>query len=147
LLHLSLIGCVALQLHFCQEWGSWKAQHILTFSAKAFSIGGWGEKEAWSDFYDEMLANFWLEPSDPAKTRSANVAELQMCEKAALKRAFELVGKPKDGKGAVASMEDALATVRSSGIFERMLAERPLEENLKRSADGNWKWKTEKGKA
>ncbi len=127
---------------FCQDYGSWKAQALLHFTAKAFTVAGWGAKEAWSEFYDEMLAAFWADPSDPAKTRSANVAELRMCEKAALKKAFELVGKKKNEKGEVASMEDALLTVRMSGIFERMLGERPLlqeKEDRQRQERNGWK--------
>ena len=49
----------------------------------------WLSLQKLSDFYDEMLAQFWAEPSEG--NRGPTVEELRNCEKTALKAAFKEV--------------------------------------------------------
>ena len=49
----------------------------------------WFSLQKLSDFYDEMLAQFWAEPSEG--NRGPTVEELRNCEKTALKAAFKEV--------------------------------------------------------
>ena len=64
-------------------FGSFRVACLLLCLVRWFSL------QKLSDFYDEMLAQFWAEPSEG--NRGPTVEELRNCEKTALKAAFKEV--------------------------------------------------------
>ena len=81
-------------------WGAYKAERMLHFKGKCFAAAGLGSREAWTAFYDAMLAAFWAPPSGPS-SRGPSVEELRNAERCAVKAAFRMVNvgrKQSDGE-------------------------------------------------
>ena len=101
-----------------QNFGAYKAERLLMFSAKAFAVAKWAHKECLTDWYDSMLEVFWAPPSKG--NRSPNVEELKRCERACWEKAFRIT------RSTGCTLESALAKVQESGMFENLLQERPV---------------------
>lgn len=72
-----------------QSFGSYKAERLLHFSARSFALAAWGDLEAFTEFYEGMLQEFWTKPPDGFSGPS--VDDLRSCEMAALKQTVRLV--------------------------------------------------------
>ena len=86
-------------------YGSYKAERLLHFSARSFALAGWAQLEAFTEFYDSMLEEFWMAP--PEGFSGPSVDDLRRCEMSALKQATRLV------LSTGCMMEDALLTTAS----------------------------------
>ena len=99
-----------------QLYGSYKAERLLHLTARALALAGWGQLEAFTEFFECLLETFWATPDDGFV--SPSVEDLRKCESAALKQAVRTM------LSTGCSMEDALHTVATSLHSVRLHAER-----------------------
>ena len=93
-----------------QAYGSYKAERLLHFSARSFALAEWGQLEAFVEFFECLLEEFWAAP--PEGFVGPTVGDLRKCETAALKHAVRLM------LSSSCSMEDALQTTVTETYFQ-----------------------------